>query len=211
MRLCSYVRKKPMFTFKKTAKDNSAFDFIIVGLGNPGKEYQSTRHNCGFIALDYIAEKENVKINRLKFKSLTGDVRINGKRCLLLKPSTFMNLSGTAVKEAMDFYKTEPERVIIIYDDISLDTGKIRIKRKGSDGGQKGMKNIIYLSGSDSFPRIKVGIGPKPHEDYDLKDFVLSKFTKEDAEKIKEILPKIHHAVTLITDGNIDKAMNLYN
>lgn len=199
-----------MFGFKKT-DSSSPIDYLIVGLGNPGKEYQSTRHNAGFIAIDYVADELGVKINKLKFKSLIGDARINGKRCLLMKPTTYMNLSGTAVKQAMDFYKLDISKIIVIFDDISLDTGKMRIRRKGSDGGQNGIKNIIYLTGSDQFSRIKIGTGPKPHEDYDLKDFVLSKFTQEDAKKIKDLLPDVLTSLEYMVNGETDKAMNLFN
>ena len=197
--------------FKSKQSGNNSIEYIIVGLGNPGRQYEGTRHNAGFIALDYLADQLNVKVNRIKFKSTVGEATVAGHRCLLMKPSTFMNLSGQAVTEAMRFYKIPPERVVILCDDINLDVGKIRIRRKGSDGGQNGVKNIIYLSGSDEFPRIKVGIGKKPHPDYDLKDWVLSRFNDKDKQLLKETLPKIADAVGLIVDNDIDKAMNLYN
>ena len=196
--------------FKKENTSNS-IEYLIVGLGNPGRQYENTRHNAGFIALDYIADELGVKINRVKFKSTVGEASISGKRCLLMKPSTFMNLSGQAVTEAMRFYKIPPQKVIVLSDDISLDVGVIRIRRKGSDGGQNGLKNIIYLSGSDEFPRVKIGIGKKPHPDYDLKDWVLSRFSDKDQKLVAERLPDIKGAVELIVDGDIDKAMNLYN
>ena len=197
--------------FKKKESASGGIEYIIVGLGNPGKQYENTRHNAGFISLDYIAGELGVKVNRIKFKSTVGEAKISGRRCLLMKPSTFMNLSGQAVTEAMRFYKLPPQNVIIISDDISLDVGVIRIRRKGSDGGQKGLQNIIYLSGSDEFPRVKVGIGKKPHPDYELKDWVLSRFTDKDKKLISERLPDIKGAVELIVDGNIDEAMNRYN
>lgn len=190
---------------------SSPIEYIIVGLGNPGRQYENTRHNSGFISLDYIASELGVRINRIKFKSTVGEAVIGGRKCLLMKPSTFMNLSGQAVTEAMNFYKIPPERTVILFDDISLDAGVIRIRRKGSDGGQNGMKNIIYLSGSENFPRVKIGIGKKPHPDYDLKDWVLSRFSEQDAKLIREALPKVRDAVELIVSGDIDKAMNLYN
>lgn len=196
--------------FKKEYASNS-IEYIIVGLGNPGRQYENTRHNAGFIAMDYIADKLGVKINKIKFKSTVGEANIAGKRCLLMKPSTFMNLSGQAVTEAMNFYKIPPQRTVIMSDDISLDVGTIRIRRKGSDGGQKGLQNIIYLSGSDKFPRVKIGIGKKPHPEYDLKDWVLSRFTDKDKKLISERLPDILGAVELIVSEDIDKAMNLYN
>lgn len=196
--------------FKKEYASNS-IEYIIVGLGNPGRQYENTRHNAGFIAMDYIADKLGVKINKIKFKSTVGEANIAGKRCLLMKPSTFMNLSGQAVTEAMNFYKIPPQRTVIMSDDISLDVGTIRIRRKGSDGGQKGLQNIIYLSGSDEFPRVKIGIGKKPHPEYDLKAWVLSRFTDKDKKLISERLPDILGAVELIVSEDIDKAMNLYN
>jgi len=196
--------------FKKEYVSNS-IEYIIVGLGNPGRQYENTRHNAGFIAMDYIADKLGVKINKIKFKSTVGEANIAGKRCLLMKPSTFMNLSGQAVTEAMNFYKIPPQRTVIMSDDISLDVGTIRIRRKGSDGGQKGLQNIIYLSGSDECPRVKIGIGKKPHPEYDLKDWVLSRFTDKDKKLISERLPDILGAVELIVSEDIDKAMNLYN
>ncbi len=197
--------------FKKENTSSNSIEYLIVGLGNPGRQYENTRHNAGFIALDYIADELGVKINRIKFKSTVGEASISGKRCLLMKPSTFMNLSGQAVTEAMRFYKIPPQKVIVLSDDISLDVGVIRIRRKGSDGGQNGLKNIIYLSGSDEFPRVKIGIGKKPHPDYDLKDWVLSRFSDKDQKLVAERLPDIKGAVELIVDGDIDKAMNLYN
>ena len=196
--------------FKKTSTTGS-IEYLIVGLGNPGREYENTRHNCGFIALDYMADKLSCNINKIKFKSTVGECEINSHRCLLMKPSTFMNLSGQAVVEAMNFYKIPPQNVIVIFDDISLDVGKMRIRRKGSDGGQRGMQNIIYLSGSQDFPRIKMGIGKKPHPEYDLKKWVLSRFTDADKKLIVPLLDNIIDAVSHIIDGNIDKAMNLYN
>ena len=197
--------------FKSKQFSNSNIEYLIVGLGNPGRQYENTRHNAGFIALDYLADELNAKVNRIKFKSTIGEATLSGHRCLLMKPSTFMNLSGQAVTEAMRFYKLPPEKVIILCDDINLDVGNIRIRRKGSDGGQNGVKNIIYLSGSDAFPRVKIGIGKKPHPDYDLKDWVLSRFTDKDKIVLKDTLPKIVDAVRLIVNEDIDRAMNLYN
>lgn len=198
--------------FKKTTKDyGGSFDYMIIGLGNPGRQYETTRHNAGFICLDLLSEKHGIKITKLKFKSLMGDGRINGRRCLLLKPQTFMNLSGEAVRDAAEFYKIPPERIIVICDDISLDPGKIRIRRKGSAGGQNGMKNIIYHLNSDNFPRIKVGIGAKPNPDYDLADWVLSHFTKDEAKLIKEAAEKAVGSVEYMVEDKIDKAMSEYN
>ena len=198
--------------FKKTTKDyGGSFDYMIVGLGNPGRQYETTRHNAGFICLDLLSEKHGIKITKLKFKSLMGDGRINGRRCLLLKPQTFMNLSGEAVRDAVEFYKIPVENVIVICDDISLDPGKIRIRRKGSAGGQNGMKNIIYHLKSDNFPRIKVGIGAKPNPEYDLADWVLSRFSSKEAKLIKEAADKVIGAAEYMVKGNIDKAMSDFN
>lgn len=195
----------------KLRPSSSGIEYIIVGLGNPGKQYENTRHNCGFMAIERLAEREGCKINKIRFKATTGECFIKGHRCLLMKPSTFMNLSGQAVTEAMSFYKIPPERVIIMFDDISLEVGKIRIRRRGSDGGQNGMKNIIYLSGSDMFPRVKIGIGKKPHPDYDLKDWVLSHFSKEDMKALDEVFDNAADAAALIVDGKTDMAMQSYN
>ncbi|MBR1731542.1 MAG: aminoacyl-tRNA hydrolase, partial [Ruminococcus sp.] len=171
----------------------------------------NTRHNAGFIALDYIADELGVKVKRLKFKSTVGEAKIGSHRALLMKPSTFMNNSGQAVVEAMNFYKIPAENVVILLDDINLDVGKMRIRSKGSDGGQNGMKNIIYLSGSDKFPRIKIGIGKKPNPEYDLAAWVLSKFTRDELKSLDEIKKNCYEAVELILDGKIDRAMNKFN
>lgn len=197
--------------FRKSKESGGSFDLMIVGLGNPGKQYETTRHNAGFICIDLLAEKHGIKITKLKFKALMGDGRINGRRCLLLKPQTYMNLSGEAVKEAADFYKIPPEKIVVICDDISLEPGKIRIRRKGSAGGQNGMKNIISHLGTDNFPRIKVGVGAKPNPEYDLADWVLSRFSNSEAKLIKEASDKVIGAVEYMAEDKIDKAMSDYN
>ena len=198
--------------FRKNTKEyGGSFDYMIVGLGNPGRQYETTRHNAGFICIDLLAEKHGININKLKFKALMGDGRINGRRCLLLKPQTYMNLSGEAVKEAADFYKIPPEKIVVICDDISLEPGKIRIRRKGSAGGQNGMKNIISHLGTDNFPRIKVGVGAKPNPEYDLADWVLSRFSNSEAKLIKEASDKVIGAVEYMAENKIDKAMSDYN
>lgn len=195
---------------KKSPPLMGGITHIVVGLGNPDRKYENTRHNAGFIGVDKFAEKHGVTIDRLKYKSYCASVEIGDKRVLLMKPQTYMNNSGEAVIEAMNFYKIPPENVVIIFDDISLDVGLMRVKRKGSDGGQKGMRSIIYLSGKDTFPRVKIGIGHKP-EKWDLADWVLSKFSDDERKKIDEVTEKAANAVELILDGSIDKAMNLYN
>ena len=185
-------------------------EFLIVGLGNPGRQYENTRHNAGFITLDVIAEKAGARVDRIKFKGLCGEGMLGGKKVLFLKPSTFMNLSGQSVQEAMSFYKLPPEKVLVIFDDISLDPGKLRIRRKGSDDGHNGIKNIIYLSGKDTFPRIKMGVGKKPNPGWDLADWVLSRFTEDEQKALLDAAGKAASAAELIVQGNIDKAMNLY-
>lgn len=186
-------------------------EFLVVGLGNPEPKYDTTRHNAGFMAVDRIAQRTGCRINQLKFKSLYGLCEIEGKKVMLLKPSTYMNNSGEAVREAAAFYKIPPEKTIIIFDDVSLDVGKMRIRRKGSDGGHNGIKSIIYLNGSDQFPRIKIGVGKKPHPDYDLAAWVLGHFSEDDLKTLGEVFDKSYDAVGEIVKGNIDRAMNLFN
>ncbi len=196
--------------FKKQASPGPV-EFLIAGLGNPGREYENTRHNAGFLAIDHLAAKYGAAVNRVKFKGSSGLCRIGGRQALLLKPGTFMNLSGQSVREAMAFYKIPPERALILFDDINLAPGKLRVRRKGSDGGHNGMKNIIYLSGSDQFPRVKIGVGQKPNPEYNLADWVLSRFTESERKALEEALEKACGAVELILSGSIDRAMNLYN
>lgn len=195
----------------RRAKPAGPVDFIVAGLGNPGKKYEATRHNAGFMAMEALADKLGVKIDRVRFKSYCGEASIGEKRALLLMPQTFMNLSGEAVREAMQFYKLPPERTLILHDDISLPVGIIRVRRKGSDGGQKGMQNIIQLTGSDQFPRVKIGVGAKPHPDYDLAAWVLSRFTKEEAPQILEAARNAAEAACLIVQDRIDQAMNQFS
>ncbi|MCR4593511.1 MAG: aminoacyl-tRNA hydrolase [Clostridiales bacterium] len=196
---------------KNTSVSVGKPEFLVVGLGNPDKKYTLTRHNSGFLCVDTFAEKENFQIKRLKFKSLYADVDLGGHRCLVMKPQTYMNNSGEAVRDCASFYKIPPEKIIVIFDDTSLDVGKLRIRRKGTDGGHNGIKSIIYHLNSDNFPRIKIGIGAKPHPDYDLKDWVLSDFTKDDLKVLPDVFDHCLEAVKLIMDGDIDRAMNLYN
>ena len=188
-----------------------AVEYLIVGLGNPVRKYENTRHNCGWLAIDYFADKLGCRVNRIKFKSFVGECVISGKKALLMKPTTYMNNSGQAVVEAMNFYKLKPENVIVIFDDVSLEVGKMRIRQKGTDGGQKGMRIIIYLSGSDAFPRIKIGIGAKPNPDWDLADWVLSKFTDDERKLLHDRFEDALEAVELMTDGKADRAMNRFN
>lgn len=196
---------------KKTAAQGGAVEYIVVGLGNPGRQYENTRHNAGFIALDKLADKYNCNVSKMKYKALIGDCTIAGKRTLLMKPQTFMNLSGEAVVQAMSFYKIPPENVIVLFDEISLDVGRMRIRRKGSDGGQKGMRSIIELSGSSLFPRVKIGIGEKPNPNWQLADWVLSRFTAAEREALDKVTDNACGAVEYIIAGNIDKAMADFN
>lgn len=197
--------------FLKKKINTSSYEYIIAGLGNPGAKYEMTRHNAGFLAMDLLAIKENINIKKLKFHSLVSDAVISGKRCLIMKPQTMMNNSGEAVVEAAKFYKIPPENIIIVYDDISLDVGQTRIRRKGSAGGHNGIKSIIAHLGSENFPRIKIGVGKKPHPDYDLVNWVLGRFPKEQEAELKSALENCVSALELIINGDIDKAMNLYN
>lgn len=192
-------------------ESNNNLEYLIVGLGNPDKKYEYTRHNAGFMAVDALAKSCGTDIKRIKFKSLIGEATIKGHRCLLMKPTTYMNDSGQAVVEAMNFYKIPIERVIVIYDDISLEPSKIRIRRKGTDGGHNGIKSIIYLTGKDTFPRVKLGVGKKPHPDYDLANWVLSSFNKEELALIKEACENIPQIIAYLIEGNIEIAMNKFN
>lgn len=201
-----------MFGFKKKKEfASSGAEFLIVGLGNPGDKYEFTRHNAGFMCVDFLADKLDFRINKLKYKSLLADVDIKGHRCLIMKPQTFMNNSGEAVRDAAQFYKIPPEKVIVIYDDISLDVGRIRVRRKGSDGGHNGIKSIIYHLNSDNFPRIKIGVGKKPPEWEDLADWVLSRFTNDELKTLHDVAEKVCKNLPLMLDGKIDEAMNRMN
>ena len=195
--------------FKK--KVGGPIDWMVVGLGNPDKKYEGTRHNAGFAALEALAEKERVRVDRVRFRSFCGECTIDGQRVLLLKPQTYMNNSGEAVREAMQFYKLPPERVIVMFDDISLPVGNIRIRRNGSAGGQKGMASIISLCGSDQFPRVKIGVGQKPHPDYDLAAWVLSKFSKEEAPAVLDAVRRAADAACVIVEYSVDEAMNKFS
>lgn len=185
--------------------------FVIVGLGNPGKKYENTRHNAGFIAIDALADKYGINISEKKHKALCGAGVIEGNKVLLIKPQTFMNVSGESVRSVMDFYKIDPEEdMLVIYDDISLAPGNIRIRKKGSAGGHNGIKSIIAHAGTQNFMRIKVGVGEKP-SGWDLADYVLGHFSEEDNKKLKDVMPDIIQAATLMVQGDVDKAMNDFN
>lgn len=183
--------------------------YIIVGLGNPGRKYENTRHNMGFIAVDLLAEKYGIKIDKIKFKALVGEGRIAGQKVLLVKPQTFMNLSGQSVVEVMNFYKEEIENLIVIYDDIDIPTGSIRLRKKGSAGTHNGMRNIVYLLGEDGFPRIRVGIGSQ--KKVDLINYVIGGVSKGEKELLEDALTRAADAAACIVEKGIDKAMNEYN
>lgn len=200
-----------MIASKKEPAPTGPVEYIIIGLGNPGPKYEGTRHNVGFMALDLLAQTLGVKVERLKFQSLTGDAVIAGKRVLLMKPHTFMNLSGQAVRDAAAFHKVPMDKVLVVVDDISLPVGSLRIRKKGSDGGHNGLKNIIYLTGRDDFPRVKVGVGQKPHPDYDLVDWVLGKFPPEDGKVICDLLRDIPPICELFAEGKLEQAISKYN
>ena len=185
--------------------------FLVVGLGNPGQKYDKTRHNIGFDVIDAIGEKYNIDINEKKSKGLCGSGYVEGQKVILVKPQTFMNLSGDCVAPLMTFYKLDPEtELIVIFDDISLDPGNIRIRKKGSAGGHNGIKDIIAKTGSDRFSRIKVGVGAKP-ADWDLADHVLSRFSKEDRVSVEDAIDEAVDALALMVQDRTDEAMNLYN
>ena len=190
---------------------SAAVDWLVGGLGNPGAKYEHTRHNMGFLTVDLLAEQLNVKLNKVKFKSAYNIVRFGGQKCLVMKPQTYMNLSGESIRSIVEYYKIDPEEeLLVIYDDISLEVGQLRIRRKGSAGGHNGIKNIIAQLGTDTFQRIKVGVGENP-KGYDLAAYVLGHFHGEDLELMEEGYEKAISATEEILKGEIDAAMNEYN
>ena len=196
---------------KKEPSPAEPISFLIVGLGNTGKQYANTRHNAGFLALDAIAASCGAKIDRAKFHSLIGEAVIDGIRVLLVKPQTLMNASGLAVGEASDFYKIAPDRIIVISDDISLPVGHLRVRKKGSAGGHNGLKDIISCLGTEEFPRVRIGIGEKPHPDYDLADWVLSDFSEADQARLKKAFPVVEAGVKKLLKNDADGAMQICN
>ncbi|MDY3015438.1 MAG: aminoacyl-tRNA hydrolase [Evtepia sp.] len=185
--------------------------WLVVGLGNPGPKYEWTRHNMGFLVVDELAERRNIPVQRLKYKALTNTALIGGQSVLLMKPTTYMNLSGESVGQAARFYKIPPERVLVLSDDVSLPQGKLRVRRSGSAGGHNGLKNIIAHLGTDQFPRIKIGVGGKPHPDSDMADWVLGKFTGQDKTVMEEAIVRAADAVTCLLEQGVEKAMAKYN
>ena len=196
---------------KKEEKTTAPISFLIVGLGNPGAKYEKTRHNVGFIAVDDIANRLGVKIDRAKYHALITEVVIDGKRGIIMKPETYMNNSGIAVAEAARFYNIPPEMVIVLHDEISFDPGLFRIRRKGSAGGHNGLKSIIEHLGSQDFPRLKLGVGQKPHPEYDRADWVLGRLPDADMKKFTDRLSDVYESVRLIIAGNIDGAMSKFS
>ena len=192
-------------------QNKSEGGWLVVFLGNPGVRYNGTRHNVGFMTADVAERKTGANISRLKFKALTAQCEINGERVVLMKPQTFMNLSGEAVRPAAQFYKIPPEHIIVVSDDVALPTGKLRIRTHGSAGGHNGLKSIISQLGTDAFPRVRVGVGSPPHPDYDMADWVLGTFKNQDAEDIEKATERAYDAVECIITEGAERAMNKYN
>lgn len=185
--------------------------YLVIGLGNPGSKYAGTRHNIGFDTIDYLAASYHIQVTKVKHKALIGEGIIQGEKVVLIKPQTFMNLSGESVREAKEWYKVSEEHIIVIYDDISLELGKLRLRAKGSAGGHNGIKSIIYQLNTDIFPRIKIGVGQPPHAEYDLADFVLGKFGKMEQEHVFQAIQSAAEAVPVIMLAGMNQAMNKYN
>lgn len=196
---------------KKEESPKEPVSWLIVGLGNPGEKYRMTRHNAGFLTLDYLAERWGARIDRAKFHALCGEATVGAHRVLLMKPQTLMNASGLAVQEAAAFYKISPDHILVISDDIAQAPGKMRVRRKGSAGGQKGLNDIIVCMGTDAFPRLRMGVGAKPHPDYELAAWVLSEFGKADFEKLSATFPTAKSGVEKILSGDFDGAMQICN
>lgn len=185
--------------------------YLVVGLGNPGNEYKMTRHNIGFETIDYIASQKNVKINKLKFKGLYGEINNQGEKIILLKPQTYMNLSGDSVIEFCNFFKIPPENVIVITDDTALERGRLRIRAKGGSGGHNGLKSIIFQLKTEAFPRIKLGVGSAESANMEMTDYVLGRFTKDEIPVMESAMQKTSNAIFDIIDHGIDYSMNKYN
>ena len=194
-----------------SSKKAGPVEWLVVGLGNPGSKYEWTRHNMGFLVIDELADRLDIPVKRLKFKALTNTAVLGGRSVLLMKPTTYMNLSGEAVGQAARFYKIPPERVLVISDDVALPQGKLRVRRSGSAGGHNGLKYIISHLGTDQFPRVKVGVGEKPHPDSDMGDWVLGTFTGQDRKVMEEAVSRAADAVTVLLQHGVDQAMSSYN
>ncbi len=192
-------------------KPSGPVGWIVVFLGNPGTKYDKTRHNAGFMTADKCERATGARITRVRFRALTDQTRVGEETVLLMKPQTYMNLSGEAVGEAAKFYKVPPERVLVVSDDVSLPTGKLRIRAKGSAGGHNGLKSIIQHLGTDAFPRVKIGVGAPPHPDYDMADWVLGRFTGKDAQDMDAACARAWEAVEAVITQGTEKAMSQYN
>lgn len=192
-------------------RNSGPVDWLVVGLGNPGDKYENTRHNAGFMVIDALADRKNIPVQRLKHRALTNSAQVGGRRVLLMKPVTYMNLSGEAVADAARFYKIPPERVLVISDEVALPLGKLRLRKSGSAGGHNGLKNIIQHLGTDQFPRLRVGVGDKPHPDYDMIDWVMSKFQGEDKKAMDAAVDRAAEAVEVLLSEGFDKAMSRFN
>ena len=192
-------------------KNQGGASWVLVCLGNPGDQYENTRHNVGFMVADELAERANVPIQRLKFKALTNTLTISGQKVFIMKPVTYMNLSGEAARPAADFYKVPADHVLVVSDDTALSIGRLRIRKGGSAGGHNGLKSLIQHLGTDQFPRVRVGVGEKPHADYDMADWVLGKFVGEDKKAIDLAVKKAADAIECIIKDGLDKGMNKFN
>ena len=192
-------------------KSSGGVSWLVVCLGNPGKQYENTRHNIGFMTADELERREGVKVNKLKYRALTGEMKLGGERVLVMKPQTYMNLSGEAVKLAGAFYKIPPERVIVISDDVSLPLGKLRIRANGSAGGHNGLKNIIAHLGTDAFPRIKVGVGAPNHPEHEMVDWVIGNFTPAEKKVVAEAVGRAADAIACLIEKGVSEAQNKFN
>lgn len=196
---------------RKKQTPSGGFDFLVVGLGNPGDRYEFTRHNAGFLTADRLADRTGCRLKKIRFHAVFGEANIAGRRGIIAKPQTYMNRSGDAVLELAEFYKIPYANIIILYDDITLPVGRLRIRKNGSDGGHNGMKSIVARLKTQDFPRVRIGIGERPHPDYDLADWVLSRFRPEEEKPLAAAIDNACDAVILMLEGNIDSAMNRYN
>ena len=192
-------------------KDAGGVGWLLVCLGNPGDKYENTRHNVGFMVADEVAGRQGKPIQRLKFKALTNTLTISGEKVLVMKPITYMNLSGEAVRQAADFYKIPPERILVVSDDTALPAGRLRIRKGGSAGGHNGLKSIIQHLGTDQFPRLRVGVGEKPHPYYDMADWVLGRFTGEDRARMDQAVERAAEAIECILKDGLDRGMSRFN
>ena len=192
-------------------KRSGGVDWLLVCLGNPGDQYENTRHNVGFMVADELADRAGIPIQKLKYRALTNTTQLGGQKVLIMKPITYMNLSGEAVRQAVDFYKVPADHVLVVSDDTALAVGRLRIRKGGSAGGHNGLKNISQHLGTDQFPRGRLGVGEKPHPDYDLADWVLGKFQGEDKKAMEQAVKKAANAIECLLSQGLDKAMNRYN